>query len=221
MYKTIVRYPDIEKTICHSYYRFKGQDGRVYIKCADQVYNDQGVLCKCNMEAKREDHFKKWLINNVHICQPGEPCDQLKIDDLVSSFGYMNDTAITEYLLYEKMASFTGAKNLSLDILSSDEFYDLAVHLIAYGLVQHKVVNPLGKAKSVFRQLKKDKLRSIMVSTAYRKHRKILREYSQQPYKCVALDEGTTYGFQVLHFVLENPLLSLPSYICNTIKMEV
>lgn len=59
-----------------------------------------------------------------------------------------------------------------------------------------------------------------MVSTAYRKHRKILREYSQQPYKCVALDEATTSGFQVLHFVLENPLLSLPSYTCNTIRME-
>lgn len=31
----------------------------------------------------------------------------------------MNDTANTGYLLYEKMASFTGAKNLSLDIPSS------------------------------------------------------------------------------------------------------
>lgn len=92
-------------------------------ECANEAWMPKGKF-----------NNKKWLINNVHVCQPD---DQLKIDDLVSSLGYMNDTANTGYLLYEKMASFTGTKNLSLDIPSSA-------------------------------------LRSIMVSTAYRKHKKIL-----------------------------------------------
>lgn len=220
MHSTIVRYPDIEKTIPHSYYRFKGQDGRMYVRCADTIHNDNCILCKCNMEPKREDHYKKWLVNNVHVCQPGEPYDQLKIDEMITGLGYMNDTCITEYLIYEKMAAFTGMKNLSLEILSSNEFYDLAVHLVAYGLVQHKVANPLGKAKSVFRQLHKDKLRSIMVSTAYKKHRNIISKYSEYTYTCVALDEGSTSGYQVLHFVLENPLSNLVSYTCQTIRLE-
>ena len=67
-----VTYPQLENQVIHIYRLYK-RENRYYVQCACKVMNNQGIMCHCNMELTREDHFRSWLRNHVHICQPGDP----------------------------------------------------------------------------------------------------------------------------------------------------
>lgn len=112
--------------------------------------------------------------------------------------------------IYEQMVMFTGKYNLSLDVLSSPDFYNLAINLIALRLTNsNKVIyEPLEESKSLLKSIKRDKLRYVLVNTALKK------------YVCLALDEGKTEGYQNFCFVLECPNSDLVSYPCGTIRMN-
>ena len=55
-----------------------------------------------------------------------------------------------------------------------------------------------------------------MIDLAFKRHQEVLSIFSDKPYSCLALDAGTTFGKQYLHFVLENPLAKLPAYCCRS-----
>lgn len=67
-----VTYPQLEHQVVHLYYR-KRKNNRYYVKYVDYTFNNQGILCHCDMAWTREDYYKHWLQNNVHNCQPGDP----------------------------------------------------------------------------------------------------------------------------------------------------
>ena len=213
----VVYFHDLERnTKVHRYIKFKDK-GHYYIKCDETLPNKDGVLCVCGMKPVRSDHFKDWLRQNVHVCTPGVPCNQTSID---GSFHLHNpiegDVIITEEMLYNEMAVLTGKLNLSLNVLTSDAFYKFACKLIAYGLCQYSVKGSYSQSHILFPQLHRDKLRQTMVQLAYQKHQEVLGRFSDQPYNCLALDAGTTFGTQYLHFVLENSLAGLPPYACRS-----
>ena len=115
---------------------------------------------------------------------------------------------------------FTVKHNLALDVLSSDDFYQLAIKFIAYGISLYDLNNPYQKAKRAFKHLRRDKLRQIFINVAFQKHRKILQKFEELPYVSLALDEGKTANYQNLHFILESPFTDLPSYPFDTIRIE-
>ena len=217
----IITFPDLEHDKLHRYgkFRLKRDPKRYHIKCLEELYNDDGVLCECSMRFERDDNFKTWLRQNVHQCRPGFPKDQRSIDEFQAS-GDNNDRKITEDTLHREMAIFTGEMNLPLDLLTSDSFYNLAIDFISFGLFNAGVRNYREKALDIFHQIKRDKLRYLMTSEAYKRHRSILTKFSKFSYVCVAMDEGTTAHNQNLHFVLENPLSNIPSYPYTMVKMK-
>mgnify|MGYP001043890419 CR=1 FL=1 len=229
MSSRIVTYPDLEKEV-HRYIKYLRDDNKYYVHCDEIVLNQNGIRCRCAMKPCREDHFKDWLKTHKHICTPGQPINQQTLKDMWSKTkdGKWKEKTddekgknICEYDLHCSMAAFTGNKNLSLNILSSSEFYELACQFIAYGLSQNSnEPNPLCRAHLLFKQLHRDRLRSLMVRTAFNKHQEILQQFSKLPYVSLALDEGTTAKYQNLHFVLESPGSGLASYNCNTLRMK-
>ena len=62
----------LEHTIVHRYKKNRGKDKHYYVKCADSLFNDDGVRCQCSMDYTREDHFKLWFMRNEHIYTPGK-----------------------------------------------------------------------------------------------------------------------------------------------------
>ena len=56
-----------------------------------------------------------------------------------------------------------------------------------------------------------------MIDLAFKRHQEVLSIFSDQPYSCLALDAGTTFGKQYLHFVLENPLAKLPAFFADLV----
>lgn len=218
----IVTYPELEKNVVHHYAKYQKDDMKYWVKCSDVLRNEQGVLCYCNMEEKREDRYKKWLLKHVHVCHPGEPVNQKTIDEMINNKDEHPIPKFSQEAIYEQMAIFTGKYNLSLDVLSSPDFYNLAINLIALGLTNsNKVIyEPLEEAKSLLKPIKRDKLRYVLVNTAFKKHRQIMANFKKQKYVCLALDEGKTEGYQNLYFVLECPNSDLVSYPCDTIRMN-
>lgn len=128
----VITYPKLEKGIIHKYRKFK-YENRYYVKCDEKLRNENGVLCSCTMELEREDNFKKWLLYHQHVCKPGKP---ITLNTIYSYAHELNQdyNSITEDSLHKQMALFTGLKNLPLDLLTSDEFYNLAIDFITYGL---------------------------------------------------------------------------------------
>lgn len=217
----IVRFPDLEHGKVHKYgkYRLKRNPKRYYIKCLEELYDENGVLCICDMRFERDDNFKKWLQDHEHHCRPGFPTQQRTLDEYQKTKDD-DEMKITEDQLHRQMAIFTGEMNLPLDTLTSDSFYQLAIDFISFGLFNANVKNYREKALELFRPIKRDKLRYLMTNEAYKRHRSILTKFSKIPYVSVAMDEGTTAHNQNLHFVLENPLSNIPSYPYNVVKMK-
>lgn len=217
----IVTYPDLERGEIHRYEKLKIDKTHYSVRCIETLLNTDGVRCWCSMKPVREDHYKNWLQTHEHVCSPGIPCTSSSFDQFYSSSspkGHLLN--LTEDSLYEDMAMFTGKHNLALDVLSSDDFYQLATKFIAYGISLYDLNNPYQKAKRAFKQLRRDKLRQIFINVAFQKHRKILQKFEELPYVSLALDEGKTANYQNLHFVLESPFTDLPSYPFDTIRME-
>lgn len=108
-------------------------------------------------------------------------------------------------VINEQISIFTGKYNLSLDVLCLSDFYNLAINLIALGLINSKnfKYDPLKEAKSLLKQIKRNKLKNILVNIAFKKHRQIMTNFKKQKYVCLSWDEGKTEGYQNLHFVLE------------------
>lgn len=194
----IVTYPELENNAVHHYAKYQKDDMKYWVKCSDVLRNEQGVLCYCNMEEKREDRYKKWLLKHVHVCHPGEPVNQKTIDEMINNKDEHPIPKFSQEAIYEQMAIFTGKYNLSLDVLSSPDFNNLAINLIALGLTNsNKVIyEPLEEAKSLLKPIKRDKLRYVLVNTAFKKHRQIMANFKKQKYVCLALDEGKTEGYQ-------------------------
>lgn len=217
----ICTFPDLEPGKVHRYgkYRSKTDKKRYYLKCLEELYDDKGVLCICNMDYERDDNFKKWLVDHVHECKPGFPKDQRTLDEYQAA-GDKDEMKMTEDHLHREMAIFTGEMNLPLDLLTSDSFYNLAIDFISFGLFNAGVRNYRDKALDLFHQIKRDKLRHLMTTEAFQRHKKILTKFSKFSYVCVAMDEGTTAHNQNLHFVLENPLSIIKSYPYTIVKMK-
>lgn len=217
-----VTYPELEKEVIHHYTKYLKYDMKYWVKCCEVLPNEQGVLCYCDMKEKREDRYKTWLTNHIHVCHPGEPINQRTIDEMINKKNEHPIPKFSQEAIYEQMAIFTGKYNLSLDVLCSSDFYNLAINLISLGLINSKSAkyDPLEEAKSLLRPIKRDKLRYILVNTAFKKHRQIMMNFKKQKYVCLALDEGKTEGYHNLHFVLECPNSDLVSYPCDTIRMN-
>lgn len=217
----IVTYPNLEKEQIHRYERVQIDPTHYNVRCIETIENEDGVRCWCSMKPVREDHYKDWLKTHVHVCTPGIPCYDKTLNDYFSSGStkahFLN---LNEDSIYDDMAEFTGKYNLSLNIFSSDDFYNLACKFIAFGISLYDLNNPIEKARKNFRQMKRDKLRSTLIKVAYKKHRKILDAFEDIPYVSLALDEGKTSSHQNLHFVLESPFTDLPSYPFDTLRME-
>lgn len=214
-----ITYPELEQTV-HKYIRFKKPgDNHFYVKCNEIVINELGIRCSCAMEPTREDHFKKWLLKNTHQCKPGDPINQLTLDELWTK-QQEESHIITQESLYKDMAIFTGKKNLSLEVLSSQQFYDLACKFIQFGTQFPKIADPVNEIPKRFKRLKRDKLRCVLIDTANMERRKALKRFAQCTYTCLALDEGTTASKKNLHFVLECRVGHHNSFPCRTIQMK-
>lgn len=220
-YVGITTYPKLENDVIHKFRKYRSKDNRYYIKCDETVYNDDGLLCHCNMGFKREDNFISWLTNNIHICKAGKPVTQNTLHKYeIKEDGKDGFCRITEQYLYNQMALFTGMKNLPLDLLSSEQFHRLAIDFITFGLQIAGDKHADEKASKSFRKINREKLRYIMTTEAFKHHRFILNRFSKVPFCCVAMDEGTTSGHKNLHFVLECPQTDLKSYPYNIITMK-
>lgn len=213
----VVYFDELERNkVRHRYIKFRSK-GHYYIKCDETLYNQNGVLCVCGMKPVRSDHFKNWLKDNTHVCFPGIPCSQTSIDNSFKLYSNPEgDIQITAAILYNELAILTGKLNLSLNVLTSQEFYKLACKFIALGLCQYSVKGSHSHSMLLFRPISRDTLKQTMVDLAYKKHQEVLGCFSDQPYNCLALDAGTTFNVQYLHFVLENTLAGLPPYPCRS-----
>ena len=70
---------------------------------------------------------------NAHVCTAGTPCSNATLDKFISiSSPQDHYLDLTEYAIYEEMAVFTGKYNLLLAVLSSEDFFNLAIKLIAF-----------------------------------------------------------------------------------------
>ena len=219
-YVGTITYPDLEKEHIHRYKKFRSNDNRYYIKCDEIVLDSKGNRCQCNLGFQREDNYKIWLTKNVHICEPGKSINQLTLHSFEKNISQEDLHNISEESLYREMALFTGKKNLSLDLLTSDEFYELAIDFIKYGLEIAGDMHAEEKALKSFKQINRDRLRHIMTTEAYKNHKYILQRYANLPYTCIAMDEGKTSGRQNLHFVLECPRSDLKSYPYKIVCMK-
>lgn len=214
-------YTGLEEDIVHRYFKYRCSNNRYWVRCAEILHDENGVLCKCDMELTREDNFRAWLMRgNSHDCRPGEPVNQ----NTLHSYEKNNDESsldiISESYLYKEMGLFTGKKNLSLNLLTSEEFYKLAIDFITYGLQIAGDKHAEEKALKSFKNISRDKLRYIMTTEAFKQHRAMLSKFAQIPYCCIAMDEGTTSGNKNLHFVIESPLTDLKSYPYTIVKMK-
>ena len=99
-------------------------------------------------------------------------------------------------------------------------FYEMAYMFIAYGLTLSCTKDPANIAMKSFNKIGRDKLRYIMLNTAYQKHRMTLNKFSTLPYASVSIDEGSTLGISTLHFVVESPLTKLKSYPFAAVQMN-
>ena len=216
---SIVKYPHLETPPIHSYIKYqKPTDSHYFVKCNEVVINQNGIKSSCATKEMREDTFKKWIVKNRHVCIPGDPISQKTLDDFANK--QKDSPIITQEEIYAEMAEFTGKMNLSLGTMCSNEFYKLSNKLIAFGsqLTPNQLLQQ-EKEGRFFEQIKKDKFRHIMIATATAKHTKTMHRFSLFPYVCLAIDEGTTARYKVLHFVLEYPKGSCPSYPCTNVRM--
>ncbi|KAK8880387.1 hypothetical protein M9Y10_003058 [Tritrichomonas musculus] len=217
-----VTFPNLEQGKIHKYgkYRSKKDRKRYYLRCEEEVIDDNGVICRCRMPYERDDNFKTWLQNHVHECKPGIPKVQKSLYDYQTVGDQDESKKMTENHLHRQMAIFTGEMNLSLNTLTSESFYNLAINFISFGLYNAGVKNYREKAVNLFHPIKRDKLRYLMTTEAYQRHRTILDKFAKLSYVCVAMNEGTTAHNQNLHFVLEAPLSKITSYPFNVVKMD-
>ena len=218
-----VTFPDLDPN--RRYIKFqdiKNFGPRYYIRCNEIVLDSFGNKCYCNMKPQRADRFRSWLEKNNHRCFPGEVVNQRTLEDTIkakdSTKGLLNVDEI-----HKKIAVFVGKYNLSLETFSSNDFYELSIDMVAFGMSksQNKYTNdPLANARFFYYSLSRDKLRQYLVKEAYAKHSAILRSFADVPYACVAIDEGTTMKCHNLHMVLECPQMQYKPYPFETIKMK-
>lgn len=186
------------------------------IQCNEIVRDPLGNKCFCNMKPVRTDRFKDWIIKNGHICSPGEPVNQRSLKEMVDKMNGQKPTeVVTEEMIHREIAKFTGKYNLSLDTLSSQEFYDLCLKLISLGTPKRSLI----QSSPLYHPLRRDKLRAYLVDEAIKIHRQRLRMFSNLPYTCLSIDEGTTKGYHNLHFILENPLNHRGPHPFDTLRM--
>lgn len=204
-----------------SYIKFQHHSthgSRYLIQCNERLHDIDGKRCYCNMLPQRSDRFEEWFMKNGHKCEPGEYISQQTLEQTLKFDE--NKISITPDMIYQEIALFTGKFNLALDVLSSDEFYELSLKLIAFGLQYKNDKNPLVKARTIYQPLRRYKLRQCLVERAFEKHREIINRFANLIYTSLAIDEGATCGFQNLHLVLEAPNTELPSYPFDTIRMN-
>lgn len=77
------------------------------------------------MKPQRSDRFKNWYLKNEHACQLGELVNQMTLEETMKHF-FPHREEITEEMINQDLARFTGKHNLSRDVLSSHEFYLIA-----------------------------------------------------------------------------------------------
>ena len=155
--------------------------------CDETLYNEDGILCQCNMEFKLEDKFTSWLANNKHIWKDGKQVTMNNLHNyVIKENGKDGWERIIEGYLYTQMALFIGMKNLPLDLLCSEQFHQLAIDFITYGLEIAGDRRAEEKAHQSFNKINREKLRHIMTSEAFKHHRSILNQFLQVPFFCVS-----------------------------------
>ena len=155
-----VTYEGLERERLHTYAKYRTKvkikgKFRYYVKCAEEVNDDDGNVYNCGMGFEREDYYKPWLQTHIHTCTIGSRKTQITLESFQTSAD-SNDKQpkITNDYLHRQMAVFTGQKNLSFNILTSPEFYNLAINFISYGLFIAGVKNYREKALESFNQIK-------------------------------------------------------------------
>jgi hypothetical protein len=138
---------------------------------------------------------------------------------MIPKYAPKQDDLTTESLL-TKFVIFIGQKNLSLDLAASDEFYDLLINFIAYGLQLGGETNAIKKAQEHYRHIKQDTLKNKLIESAHEIHRLSMGNFSQLAYTSIAIDEGKTGQNNNLDFVLENPTSKLHPFPATTIRMQ-
>ena len=223
----IVYYKKIEKTNPHPYLKYKKNDNHYYVKCTDTFIDEDGQKFFCGMKEIREDRFKKLLQTTPHVCTKGKPLNQRTLNDYEHLQNQDEPLPNTSDYIHLQIAKFACKHNLALNVMASDDFYEICCDLIAFGMAQPALPPPLNtdlsrseRAKRIFPQMKRDALRKTLISAATRKHKQIMHSYSLLPYTSLALDEGTTASNHNLHFVLECPISDLPSYPFSCLAMN-
>ena len=215
-----VTFPDLDKRRYIKYQDPHNQYPRYLIRCDERIKDGLGRICYCNMKPQRADRFKNWFMKNGHTCFPGEPVNQKTLEETIEKNPKQKLDVITEEAIHRCIAEFTGKKNLSLEVLSSQDFYDLSCKLIAFGLASKKDQYPIENAHMLYHPLKRDKLRLYLIDEAIKKHKEMIKKFADLPYSCISLDEGTTSKYQNLHAILENPNEYLQSYPFATLRMH-
>ena len=77
---------------------------RYFIQCDEQVRDNFGNKCWCNMKPQRADRFIGWLEKNNHTCYPGEIVNQRTIDETLASKN-SKITQITQEKIHKEIAN--------------------------------------------------------------------------------------------------------------------
>ena len=160
----------------HKYgkYRSKKDRKRYYLRCEEEVIDDNSVIGRFRIPYERDDNFKTWLQNHVPEYKPGIQKVQKCLYDYQTVGDQDESKKMKENHLHKQMVIFIGEMNLSLNTLTSDSFYNLAINFISFDIYKAEVKNYREKEVILFNPIKRDNLQYLMTTEAYQRHRTIL-----------------------------------------------
>ena len=107
------------------------KEKRKYVKCAETKKDEDGNILECTYISREDKHKTR---KKPHICEFKKKSHTNTISQYFNR-EELKSADITPEALYSKMALLGGQKNLSLEFLTSPEFYDYTIFCMVTGRV--------------------------------------------------------------------------------------
>lgn len=107
------------------------KDKRKFVKCAETKTDEDGNILECTYISREDKHKTR---KKPHVCEFKKKSHTNTISQYFNA-EELNTVDTTPETVYSKMSLLGGQKNLSLEFLTSQEFYDYTIFCMVAGKV--------------------------------------------------------------------------------------
>ena len=195
------------------------KDKRKFVKCAETKKDEDGNILECTYISREDKHKTR---KKPHVCEFKKKSHTNTISQYFNR-EELKTADTTPEAIYSKMSLLGGQKNLSLEFLTSAEFYDYTIFCMVAGkmmLSEHAEGDLFTQAKKTVKRRDRKFFRGNMIDTSQSVHQMTMQDFQKLTFCTIAIDEGKDSREKNLDFIVENPMSRMEPYPYFTIKIE-